>query len=616
MKRRLANGLQFFAKLMRTLKLVWKGHRSLAMAGLLLTMVEGILPLVVLYVLKLLIDSVTTAHTGGMPLWGDGSPGNMLLVLAGVTLATILCRSGGRLVSEAQEQAVTDHIFRLIQAKSIQVDLAYYENSHFYDTLHRAQQEAPYRPTRILNGLVQGGRCALTLSGALVLLLHLHWLAAVAITAAALPEIWVRWRFARIRYRWQQRKTLPERFANYYHWMLTGDIHAKEIRGFGMGALFMQRFRQLRATLLQEKLQLTARRTGVEMLSQMLAVAGALGIYYYIVQRTLAGGLSLGDFVMYFYLVQRSQMVLKEFLDAVADLYEDHLFLNGLYDFLDLEPQITDPPVPVAVPQRMSAGIRFEDVSFRYPNSDGQMVLRNIDLTIRPGEVVAVVGENGSGKSTLVKLLLRLYDPLSGRITVDGIDLKQFRVAAWRSNLDILFQDYARYQLPAKENIWLGAPDEALDSDKVGRAAHATGAHRVIDELPQKYDTRLGRWFEDGEEISMGQWQKVALARAFYRGAPVVILDEPSSSLDAKAEHAFCSGLQRLLHGRTAVLVSHRFTTIRLADRIVVLKNGCVVETGNHETLMARKGIYAEFYKLQSRDTLLNSNHSTVMGLN
>jgi ATP-binding cassette subfamily B protein len=264
----------------------------------------------------------------------------------------------------------------------------------------------------------------------------------------------------------------------------------------------------------------------------------------------------------------------------------------------------------------MSAGIRFEDVSFRYPNSDGQMVLRNIDLTIRPGEVVAVVGENGSGKSTLVKLLLRLYDPLSGRITVDGIDLKQFRVAAWRSNLDILFQDYARYQLPAKENIWLGAPDEALDSDKVGRAAHATGAHRVIDELPQKYDTRLGRWFEDGEEISMGQWQKVALARAFYRGAPVVILDEPSSSLDAKAEHAFCSGLQRLLHGRTAVLVSHRFTTIRLADRIVVLKNGCVVETGNHETLMARKGIYAEFYKLQSRDTLLNSNHSTVMGLN
>jgi ATP-binding cassette subfamily B protein len=593
--------MKFGARLVRTLRLVWKGHPPLAAVGILLTLVQGLLPLLVLVALKLLIDAVTQAHRAGTPLWGSGAPGNYLLLLAGVTLAGILCRSGVRMVSEAQDQAVTDHVYRLIQAKSIQVDLAYYENSQFYDTLHRAQQEAPYRPTRILNAMMQGGRSLCTLIGVIVLLVRLHWLAAVVITLTALPEIAVRWWFARKLYHWQQQKTLHERFARYYHWMLTGDMHAKEIRGFGMGLLFTRRFHRLREALLKEKLQLTSQRTGVELLSQMLAVAGALGIYTVLVLRTLEGRLSLGDFVMYFYLVQRGQMVLKAFLDAMADLYEDHLFLNGLYAFLDLEPQIGDPQFPAPVPSMISEGIALQGVSFRYPDSEGRDVLKNIDLTIRPGEVVAVVGENGSGKSTMVKLLLRLYDPTQGRITVDGIDLRQFAVSAWRRHVCTLFQDFSRYQLPAKENIWLGASEQILDLSRVVRTARATGAHSVISRLPQKYDTRLGRWFEEGEEISLGQWQKVALARAFFREAPVVILDEPSSNLDARAEHDFCASLDRLLRGRMAVLVSHRFATIRLAHRIVVLENGRISETGTHADLMANGGTYRELFTLQAQ---------------
>ena len=600
MKRLIGKGIQFASRLMRTLRLIWNGHRLLAMAGLLLTLFQGVVPLLVLYVFKLLIDAVTVAYQTGSPLWGDGAPGNYLLLLAGVTLAGILCHSGQRLVAEAQEQAVTDYVYRIIQSKSIQVDLAYYENPQFYDTLHRAQHEAPYRPTRILNAMMDGGRSLCTLIGVIVLLIHLHWLAAVVIVLTALPEIAVRWWFARKLYDWQEQRTMQQRVAHYYHWMLTGDMHAKEIRGFGIGMLFTQRFRRLRETLLKEKLHLTTRRTGVELLSQMVAVVGALAIYTTLVLRTLSGRLSMGDFVMYFYLVQRGQLVLKAFLDAMADLYEDHLFLNSLYAFLDLDPQIANTADPTPVPAPMVKGITFEGVSFQYPGSNGQMVLHDIDFTVRPGEVVAVVGENGSGKSTLVKLLLRLYDPHQGRITVDGIDLKQFDVSAWRHQMGILFQDFARYQLTAGENIWLGAADTVPDPLKMIHVAQATGAHDVIGRLPHQYNTRLGRWFDEGRELSLGQWQKIALTRAFIRDAPVVVLDEPTSNLDARAEHALGVSLKQLLQGRMAVLVSHRFATIRLAHRIIVLADGRIAETGTHAQLMARGGTYEALYSLQA----------------
>ena len=385
------------------------------------------------------------------------------------------------------------------------------------------------------------------------------------------------------------------------NWLLTGGIHAKEVRLFGLGDLFAARFRDLRRLLRRERLGFAFKQAQSEFATQAGATIAIFASFGYIAYRTLQGGMTLGDLVMYYQAFQRGQGYLRELLSGLAGLYEDNLFLTHFYEFLDLKPKVLEPRSPVKVPWPMEQGIAFEKVGFHYPGCQDS-VLKDISLTVPPGQVVALVGANGSGKTTLVKLLCRLYDPTEGRILIDGVDLRRFRTTALRREIGIIFQDYTHYQMTARENIWVGDVQLPLDDEKIRTAAKYSGADAVFEGLPQGYDTLLGKQFENGVELSIGQWQKVALARALLRDAQVLVLDEPTSAMDPKAEYEVFSNFQQQLQGRSAILISHRFSTVRMADRIYVLDGGRIIESGGHEELLKSRGTYAQLFEMQARN--------------
>ena len=570
------------------------------MASLALLVVQGTLPLLSLYLTKLVVDAVTTALEAPDKGAAFGQVTLLIGLTGGVVLLSALCRSIAGLVSEAQGQVITDHMSDLLHAKSIEVDLEYYESAQYYDKLHRAQREAPYRPVRIVNGLVQVAQSGISLLAMAGLLFSFHWGIAAILFAAAVPGLFVRLRYAGQTYRWQRRSTPAERQAWYFHWLLTGDAHAKEIRQFDLGSLFRRRFRDLRQQLRREKIEIATRRSMAELVSQASATVAVFGSYAFIAYRTVQGAITLGDLVMYYQAFQRGQNFLREMLGGLAGLYEDNLFLSNLYEFLELKPKVVEPLHPRSIPQPMQTGLAFDHVSFRYPTGTRE-VLEDVSLTIRPGEVVALVGENGSGKTTLIKLLCRLYDPTNGTITLDGVDLRQLETSALRREISVVFQDYAQYHLTARENVWFGNVALPPDEERIAEAARRSGADEVINELPQGYETILGKWFEDGEELSVGEWQKVALARAFLRDAQIIVLDEPTSALDARAEYEVFRKFHQLAAGRTAILISHRFSTVRMADRIFVLEGGKIVESGSHDELVRLGGTYARLFETQAQ---------------
>lgn len=584
----------------RALQLVWQSGPLWTVANLVLVVLQGILPLVSLYLMKLIVDSVTAGLTAPDKTAAFRQVALFIVFTGVVTLLSALARSVSSLVSEAQGMEVTDRVQDIIHSKSIEVDLEYYENPQYYDTLHRAQQEAPYRPTRILSGLLQIGQNSISLVAMIGLLVSLHWAVAAVLFITALPSIVVRLRYASGLYRWQRRRTPAERLAWYFHWMLTRDSYAKEIRLFELGSLFKDRYRTLRKQLRKERIRLTTMRSLGEFAAQFISTLGVFGSYAFIAYRTVTGLVTLGDLVMYYQAFQRGQGFLRDMLGGLAGLYEDSLFLSNLYEFLDIQRKVVQPPRPRPVPRPMQAGIVFDHVNFRYPNST-RNVLEDLSLHIRPGEVIALVGENGSGKTTLVKLLCRLYDPQDGLITLDGIDLREFDTTALRREISVIFQDYAHYNLTARENIWFGNTRIPADQHQIALAAEHAGADDVIQRLPLGYETVLGRWFEDGEELSIGEWQKVALARAFLRDAQMIVLDEPTSAMDAKAEYEVFNRFRRLVSGRAAILISHRFSTVRMADTIYVLEKGRVSESGSHDELIRRGGAYARLFEIQAQ---------------
>jgi ATP-binding cassette subfamily B protein len=383
--------------------------------------------------------------------------------------------------------------------------------------------------------------------------------------------------------------------------MLTGDQFAKEIRLFDLGSFFSQWYLQIRKQLYKERLAIATGRSFSYFFAQATAGILVFAIFAYIIYQTIQGVLLLGDLVLYYQALQRGQNNLRGLLTSISGLYEDNLFLANLYEFLDLKPKVVEPAHPKLMPRPMQSGMVFDRVSFQYPDTTRQ-TLKDINLAVRPGETIALVGENGSGKTTLIKLLCRLYDPTSGSITVDGIDLSQFKIADLRRQIGVIFQDYAKYYFTAEENIRLGNIDIPKGHENIVAAARRSGADEVITRLPKGYDTILGKLFDQGEELSIGQWQKVALARAFLRDSQVIVLDEPTSAMDPKAEYEVFKKFRELIKDQAAILITHRLATVRMADRIYVMDRGSIVESGTHEELMQLKGTYAHLFEIQARN--------------
>jgi ATP-binding cassette, subfamily B, bacterial len=587
-------------RLGRALKLVWSVAPRWTVASVALTVLQGLLPLATVWLMKLIVDGVTEGIAESDPSAAFRRVAILIGLAAVVGLAAVALRSLATMIDQALGQTLTDHITDIIHAQSVAVDLEYYENPRYHDALYRAQQEAPYRPMSIITNLTGTGQALVTLVSMAGLLLKLHWVVGLIVLAAAIPGAVVRFLYSRKLYAWQRRRTEAERQSYYAHWLLTDSTHAKEIRLFGLGDRFRGWHRELRRQLRRELIGLTGRRSLAELAAGACAVVAVFGTFAYIAWRAIHADITVGEMMAYYLAFQTSLGSLQAVLRGFASLYEDSLFLTYFDEFMALEPHVLPPAEPRRVPRPMSEGIRFENVDFSYPDTE-RIALQDISLTIRPGEVTAFVGPNGSGKTTLVKLLCRLYDPAGGAITVDGVDLRQFDVVDLRRHMSVIFQDFAQYQLSVRENIRLGNVmlDEA--DTAIEDAARDAGAHVVISSLRHGYSTVLGKWFDEGEELSVGEWQKIALARAFVRDAQIMVFDEPTSALDPQAEWDVFQHIKELAGGRAVVLISHRFSTVRTADHIHIFDHGSIVESGTHDELMALDGRYASMYEVQAR---------------
>ncbi len=596
-----AGNVRFDARpLLRGLRLVWDSAAGWTVAQFVLVVVQGLLPLAVLYLMKLIVDAVTAAVAAPDPAAAFDRVILYVLVAAVIALASAALRVVSTLVTEVQSLRVTDRVHDILHEKSIEIDLSYYENPTYHNTLHRAQAEAPYRPTRIVSELAQIGQSSISLAAVTGLLLSFHWVVAVILVVAAVPGMVVKAKFSRRLYNWQLRQTPTQRRTRYLNMLLTTEPFAKEIRLFSLGPLFRDRFRAMAHLLREEKLGIVGRRSLFELIAQIFTIAAVFSIFALVAWRTVTGGITLGDMIMYFGAFQRAQDFLRDLLGNLASLYEDNLFLADLHEFLELKPIVREPVKPVPFPQPIRRSIVMDRLTFRYPEGTRD-VLEDVSLEIRPGEHVALVGENGSGKTTLVKLLCRLYDPSGGVIRIDDIDLRDFPTAELRRQISVTFQDYAKYQMTARENVWFGNIDLEPDDGRLQEAAVRTGAHRVIERLNKRWDTMLGKQFDQGTELSIGEWQKIALARAFLRDSQIIILDEPTAALDARAEAEVFARFHELARGRTAVLISHRLSTVRMVDHIFVLRDGRIVESGAHDELIHRGGAYAELFELQAK---------------
>jgi ATP-binding cassette, subfamily B, bacterial len=584
--------------LLPALRLVWQSSPRWAVARGLVLSLQGVLPLLSLFLLKLIIDQIAVGISA-VDKAAAFEYALFLLILSGcVLLLTSLVTSLADLVNAAQSYRVTDYVQELLFEKSANIDLAYYENSQYHDTLQRAQQEAPFRPNQILNRIAQVLQNGISLTGILALLLSLYWGLAGLLLIAALPALWVRLRFAKVQYHWQRKRTSLERRSMYLGALLAHDQFAKELRLFNLGDLFRRQGHEIRLQLHRENFRLMTRRAIANLSAEGFAKVLTVAVFVFIAYETIQGRLKIGDLVLYQQALQRGESALQGVLSGLSGLYEDNLFLTNLYEFLNLKPKIVDPPYPKQFPIPVQRGIEVKDIAFQYGDTPRQAI-NGVSFKIQPGETIALVGENGCGKTTLVKLLCRLYEPTQGQILIDGIDISDFAISDLRQEISVIFQDYAKYFFSARENIWLGNIQSNNDLD-VEEAARRSGAHAVIERLPEGYDTILGKLFERGEELSIGQWQKIALARAFLRNSQLIILDEPTSAMDPKAEYEVFQQFRELTRDQMAVLISHRLSTVRMADRIYLMDNGRIAEAGTHEELVQLNGSYARLFESQA----------------
>ncbi|EYF02157.1 ABC transporter ATP-binding protein [Chondromyces apiculatus] len=604
-----------FAFTPRTLALVWRSSRASTIALGVLTLVAAVLPLGVAFAGKAIVDAVVARDASGALHW--------VLVELALVAALAANQRTLTLIRQLLGARLGMDINVMILEKALTLDLRHFEDPEFYDQLTRARREASFRPLSVVTesfGMLQN---LVTLLGYGALLVSFSPWAVLVLVVAAIPATIAEVRFSNTAFRLRNWRSPESRKLSYLEHVLANDNHAKEVKLFGIGQELLSRYRRLSEQFYVEDRRLALQRGGWGFGLSLLGTGAFYGCYVAMALTAAAGKLTLGELTLYVAAFRQGQQAFQSILSALGGMYEHNLYMSNLFQYLAISTTQVTQPRPAALPARAEGeapelrsgsssateshlgepserGIRFEKVGFQYPGQS-RWALRNVDLFIPAGQSLALVGHNGAGKTTFIKLLTRLYEPTEGRILLDGKDLRGWDPEALRARIGVVFQDFAQYQFLLRENVGLGSVAHLHDDPRVHRAIERGGASEVVSTISGGLEAQLGRWFKDGAELSGGQWQKIALARAFMREeADILVLDEPTAALDAEAEHAVFERFRALSEGRTTIVISHRFPTVRMADRIVVIEGGEVLEEGTHDALLARDGRYAHLFALQA----------------
>jgi ATP-binding cassette subfamily B protein len=584
-------------------RLIWETHRGYTASMLLLRFTRAFVPVATFWVGKLILDTVLAARQGQATygqLWRYVG-----IELALVLTGEILARASSLIESLLSDLFSNDMSVRLM-AHAATLDLAQFEDPNFYDHLERARRQTVGRIALLTQAvsMSQDAVTLLTLGGALVA--YSPWML-LLLVLAVLPSFLGETHFAALGYSLLFRWTPERRQLDYLRYVGASDKTAKEVQMFGLAPWLTERYRVLAQRFYDENKTLSIRRGVVSALLSILGTIGYYAAYVLILIRAVRGEITPGTLVFLSASFARGRDTIQGILLSASNVYEQALYLRDLFVFLDMRPTIASPPDARPVPKPIREGFVFENVSFKYPGND-RWALRDVSFSLHPGERVALVGENGAGKTTLTKLLARLYEPTEGRILLDGVDLREYDLADLRHAIGVIFQDFVRYDMRFDENIGVGEIESVRDAldrnngvpESIQIAATNSLAASLLPRFEKGYQQMLGRRFEEGVDLSGGEWQKIALARAYLRDAQVLILDEPTAALDARAEYEVFLRFSELVAGRMAILISHRFSTVRMADRIIVLEQGSVMEQGTHEELLERRGLYEELFRMQA----------------